>query len=390
MFIANLRVYLKYIIVHLTMLRVIKAIFSAMISLCCFVVATGALAARVENLYAVDVDQGQTASGDLDKAFDQALKQVLVRVTGSRSIAADASTVKAFGDPSALVQQYRIDPAGTVWVSFDQVAIRRVLDQLGQPVWGEERPATLVWLVMDAGSGKREILAAGSNLADLPERVDLEGDDRIAAHESTVRDILLDSADARAMPLMLPLVDSEELTTISVSDIWGGFTEAILAASERYGADAVLVGRARVFSSERMDVRWTLLVDQERYDWEGNVASGPDNLADFFAARLARSAGPEQRIVLQVDGVDDLDAYGRLSAYLAAIEVVDEFTVDRVDGSEILFSLSVRGDLDLLMRIIALQRVLQLVDEPADGGRVTFPDIDSAAPDLRYQLIAGP
>ena len=372
------------------MVQVTKAGGFGWLVLLLILVTPGAWAARVENLYAVEVERPAGSTKALDDAFDKALRQVLVRVTGRQSVAEDAAVVNAFGDPAALVQQYRIDPAGAVWVSFDQIAIKRVLDQLGQPVWGEERPATLVWLVMDAGSGKREFLAAGSNLTDTGAQIGRDSNDRIAANETLVREILEDSAAARGVPLILPLVDSAELTSISVSDVWGGFTESLLDASKRYGADAVLVGRARVFSSRRIEVRWTLLMDAERYDWEGDVASGPGNLADFFAARLARSAGPERQILLQVNGVDDLDDYGRLSAYLAALEIVDNFSVHRVAGSEVFFSLSVRGDVDLLMRIIALRRVLQPIDDQGDNRLGSFPDLGNDRPDLRYQLIAGP
>jgi hypothetical protein len=353
------------------------------------IVNSGARAARVENLYAVEVEQMESGGVELDEAFDSALRRVLVRVTGKRSVAEDAAVIRAFGDPVSLVQQYRIDPAGAVWVSFDQIAIKRKLDQLGQPFWGEQRPATLVWLVMDAGSGKREFLAAGSNLTDARGRIDPNASDRIAANEVAIRTILTNSAESRAVPLMLPLIDSAELAAISLSDVWGGFTESLVAASERYGADALLIGRARVFSSERIEVRWTLLVDGERYDWDGDVASGPHNIADFFAARLARSAGPEREIILQVRGVDDFNAYGRLSAYLGALEIVDDFSVKRVAGSDVLLSLSIRGDLDLLMRTISLQRVLQLVEDPVDIRANPYPDLGDMNPDLRYQLIAG-
>ena len=352
--------------------------------------SSGASGARVEDLYAVEVARPAGTATQLEKAFDAALRQVLVKVTGRRSAADDKAVISSFGDTAALVQQYRIDPAGTVWVLFDSVAVKRTLDQLGQPVWGEERPATLVWLVMDAGGGKREFLAARSNLIDTIENVDIAASDKIAANEAAVREILQDSANARGVPLMLPLVDSTELSSISVSDVWGGFSESLLGASARYSADAVLIGRARVFSRQRIEVRWTLLLDAERYDWEGDVASGPDNLADFFAARLARSSGTQGQILLQVEGVDSLDAYGRLSAYLEALEVVDGFAVNRVADSEVLFTLSIRGGVDLLMRTIALQRVLQLAEDPADPSPVNFPEVESNSPDLRYQLIAGP
>lgn len=364
-----------------------KADYIRLLPLITILASASAFGARVENLYAVDVEMPADSTAQLERAFDTALRQVLVRVTGSRASGEDKAVFDSFGDAAALVQQYRIDPAGSVWVLFDSVAVKRILDRLGQPIWGDERPATLVWLVMDAGNGKREFLAARSNLINENGIIEPATNDKIAANEAALREILDATADARGVPLMLPLVDSTEVTSVSVSDVWGGFTESLQGASRRYNADAVLIGRARVFSSQRITVRWTLLVDDERYDWEGDVASGPDNLADFFAARLAGASGTPGQVLLQVDGVDSLDDYGRLSAYLDALEVVDSFAVNRVEDSAVLLSLSIRGDPDLLMRTIALQRVLQLEENVALPG---FPELSGAAPDLRYLLLSGP
>ena len=72
-----------------------------------------------------------------------------LKVTGRADVVGDESVMSAFANPAAFVQQYRMDPGSVVWVLFDRAAIKRVLDRGGQPVWGEERPATLVWLVID-------------------------------------------------------------------------------------------------------------------------------------------------------------------------------------------------------------------------------------------------
>lgn len=69
---------------------------------------------------------------------------------------------------------------------------------------------------------------------------------------------------------------------------------------------------------------------------------------------------------------------------------LENFAVNRVAKSEGLLSLSVRSDGDLLMRIIALQRVLQRVEEPVNIRPRSLPFLDSGAPNLRDRLIAGP
>jgi hypothetical protein len=338
------------------------------------------LAVRVDNLYGASAPL-EGGSRNLPRAFDAALATVLVKVTGRRDI--DPAITGRFGDASRFVQQYRIDADQQVWVNFDAVAVRRELDAVGASVWGAERPTTLVWLIVDDGSGYRAVVGAAEEQPGAPGSMSDPDPQQLAA----VREELQDAADRRGLPLLLPLVDTEDISSLSLSDVWGGFTESVTAASARYGPDAVLVGRGRAAAFGPLAVRWTLLVGAERYNWEGDLASGPNDVADFFAARLSASASSSGTIVLSVDAVDSFAAYGRLSAYLGELDLVEGMAVDHVSGDRVVFRLEVRGDADRLMRSIALQRVLQPVDGAGAGPLAGVPGGPRA---LHYRLIPGP
>jgi hypothetical protein len=190
---------------------------------------------------------------------------------------------------------------------------------------------------------------------------------------------LLDAAAARGLPLVLPLVDAEDLQLVNFADLWGDFTDPVLEASRRYRADAVLIGRARGSDPETAQVRWSLLIGDERIDWNGSVASGPDEAAELLAARLAAGPGTARAMLVAVDGIDSLASYGNVTQYLSALSNVDACEVVEVSGDRVLYNLRVRGDADQLMRVIALRRLLQPVD-PVPGG---------AAADLYYSVIGG-
>jgi len=348
-------------------------------------------AARVTDLYAAQVPSEGGVTRDLSGSFDTALRNVLVKVTGHRDVTADPVVMNQFAAAESYVEQYRMDPDGSIWVLFDRIALRRALDGIGQPVWGEERPLTLVWLVLDYGAGTRDFLAAAaeheSGLIATPAPA---GDPE---RQLAVREILQTTAVERGLPLILPLIDSEELGVVSISDVWGGFTESLVLASQRYGVDAILVGRVRVRSVENAQVRWTLILGKERFDWDGDIASGPDRIADFFSTRLATSSSASGQMHLRVDGVNSLDDYGRLSRYLSALDVIEDYSVDQITEQTVVFSLLVRGDADRLMRSIALRRVLQLIDDSQNAIIPRLPSDDpfgSAASNLHYVLIAGP
>lgn len=364
-----------------------KAVFVVLLLLTLGSAAAPALAVRVENLYTavVPVAGGPRALPD---AFRAALVEVLIKVTGRRDVGADDTVMSRFGDPGAYVQQYRIDDVEQVWVRFDNVALRRELDSVAASVWGAERPVTLVWLIVDDGSGDLRLVGGEPDRDGMP-GLEPPVDNRADPAVARVREELTAAAEARALPLMLPLLDAGDLASISLSDAWGGYTDGLQQASQRYETDAVLVGRARVLALGAARVQWTLLLGEERFNWDGDVASGPHDVADFFAARLATSIGSSSRIVLSVDAVDSLDAYGRLSAYLGALDLVEELAVDSVNGDRVVFSLKIRGDADHLMRSIALQRVLQpLGDDLRSRSPSRLGGIGNGQQTLRYRLMA--
>ena len=90
---------------------------------------------------------------------------------------------------------------------------------------------------------------------------------------------MLEIAEKRGLPLAFPLLDTEDLQSVTFSDIWGGFDERIIAASKRYGANSILIGRVRPSSSQSN--RWTYIsYNDNEYNitqiYGTNVMNGPN------------------------------------------------------------------------------------------------------------------
>ena len=137
-------------------------------------------------------------------AYETALTEVLLRVSGSALSADPERIALLFPNPAAYVVQFRPGDENTLWVSFDGQAIEAVLRQAGQTVWGKDRPVTLVWLAVDWGRGDREIITA-----DDPER----GRDaaRSIDRNRLLRQRVLDMAERRGLPIVFPLLDTADL-----------------------------------------------------------------------------------------------------------------------------------------------------------------------------------
>lgn len=343
---------------------------AAAVLLALLVLSLPARSVPVEGIYASTAPVTGDTDEALRAAFAEALRGVLVKATGRTDAGRDPALLARFGDPSRLVQQYRRDPAGRLWAQFDALAVRRGLEAAGLPVWSEDRPLTIVWLAFDAGGGERDVLGSGGSDSPLV---------------TALRRELTVAAEARGVPLVLPLRDSQDLAAVSYADVWGEFSEPVMKASARYRADAVLIGRARLVPAGMPDVRWTLTAGGERSDWRGNIADGPAGLAEHLAQRLASApaaaGGTEEVVVLEVRGLASFDDYGLVLGYLTGLDVIESLEVARLRDDAVEFDLRLRGDRERLVRALAVRRIV----EPVEGSDASAAGA-SAASFLRYRL----
>lgn len=329
-------------------------------------------AAEVRDLYAAEVQM--PADGRLAGAFAAALQSVLVKVTGQPAAGTDAARASLFPDPGRLVIQYSTQPDDRIRVEFDGAAVRRALDAAGQPVWGVQRPLLTLWYGVDAGAGQRYILAGeGAPLM-------MRG----AAGADELRTALLGAARERGLPMVLPLLDAEDLAQVSFADLWGDFRQPLLTASARYGAEGVLIGRARSESPDDNRVRWTLSVGGEQASWEGRVADGPHRAAEFLAQRLATYAGAAGALRVMVTQVGTLSSYGQLRNYFRSLGIVESISVARVNGDTVEFELIVRGDSTRFSRAVEAGSRLARDSLPAGGALQA-----GRSPDLVYRWVGG-
>ena len=293
--------------------------------------------ARVPGLYQAEVEY----EGDREAGFRAALAVVLVRVTGRRDAAERAALRPLFADAASFAQQFRQPAPGRLWAAFDGAALERELGRLGQPVWGAERPSTLLWIAIDAAGGRRFVVAASA-----------EHEEEIEVHDAVAA-----ATARRGIPVVFPLMDAEDRAQASFAEVWGGFEEAIRAASERYGVDAILVGR--LAAEDQGHGRWSLYTAEGEERWSGELVESIDRLADLLAARFAVVASGETRIVrLGVSGVASIEDYGRLSRFLGGLTAVESLGVERVEGDRITFRVAMRGEAATLDEAVRLGGLL--------------------------------
>jgi hypothetical protein len=326
-----------------------------------------ARAVEVATLFTAQVALDEEQNDPRQEAYKAALAEVLLRVSGAQ-LSSDPEMIELlFPNPASYVVQFRPGEDDTLWVSFDGEAIEQVLRQSGQTVWGRERPVTLIWLAVDWGQGDREIIAAGD-----PDQSRDSG--RSIDRNRLLRQRVLDMSERRGLPVLFPLMDTEDQQNVTFSDIWGGFDEQLLVASERYEADSVLVGRIRPDSNQRN--RWNYYFADDERVWSGEPELVLGLVADQLADEFAISGDqPMQLVDLNVSGIDSVEAYGEIQNLLAATNVIESFVISEVVGDRVQYRVEAVGGLDRLRRALRFGGLIE--QNGIDGDRIRIESLDS-------------
>ena len=318
-------------------------------------------AATLADLYTVTVDPDPAAADQRQAATQAAMERLLIRVTGSRTVPLEPALRPLIGAPDEYLTSYGNDRQGRAVVGFSRGRVERALTELGQPVWGPERPLTVMWVAIDDGAGGRSLLGAGE-----PAEAGVPTTPRMAELNEAVREEIVAAADERGLPIAWPLLDLQDLGAVEFLDVWGGFEEEIVAASARYRADAVLIGRVRP-GSLGTEVEWLFVHGVERQALPiAGVRDGVDVAADRYAADLSTRGGANVAM-LTVHNVHTPDDYGRVVSYLERQSVLESVDVESLDGGTLRVRVAARGDARVLERVLALGGVLR---PSAAGGAV--------------------
>lgn len=348
----------------------------------CLLALLGALAISTAN--AVEVTALYTAQVALDQeqrdpraaAYSEALRQVILRVSGSELLQDEDLYEALFPDPSVYVLQFRPGNDDTLFVSFDGNAIENTLRAAGQTVWGGDRPLTLVWLAVDWGQGEREIVAA----ADSEQSIDAA---RSVNRNRQLRERILEIANSRGLPVLFPLLDSEDMANVEFSDIWGGFDERVLAASKRYDVNSVLIGRVRANGTEQN--RWTYLFSDVQRNWTGEPEYVITQVSDLMATQFAIGGDEPLRAVdLSISGVQTVEGYGEVQQMLANINVIEALAITEVAGDRIRYRVTAHGGAERLARALRFEGLIEQ-DRIAMGGADDGPRMSNESLEFFYQ-----
>ncbi|MFI4937544.1 MAG: DUF2066 domain-containing protein [Candidatus Berkiellales bacterium] len=293
----------------------------------------------------------------------QGFIQVVERINSQTEVAAHPAVVKALEKITDYVEQYSYDN-NAFTVKFNADLINRLIEKTGSTTWGKSRPRVVLWLALEENQ-QRRLLGAES--------------------DPTLQVQLTKLAEQRGLPIVLPLMDLEDVSKITVADVWGEFPTVLRQASERYGSQAILVGRITHVLNASSEIKpwqvhWQLLTDSDSPVWqaEGQALeavldqglSGTANyLLGHYGVKNSASAVTAElkTIFVTVQEVRSGADFSQVEAYLKSLDPISKVNVNQITGDGVVFEITPRQNNDhhTLQQAISLdRRLVSLVNEP--------------------------
>ncbi|WP_281561538.1 DUF2066 domain-containing protein [Thalassomonas sp. RHCl1] len=346
-----------------------------------FLCSAAIQAVEVKDLYQAKVPVNSQAKAERNRALKQALRSVIVKVSGQEA-AVDNDVVKqAVAKHQQYLSQYTYErlvsyptkngPVKNKLVlqaTFDEHKINALFQQAQLSLWGNLRPQVLLWLVEEQGL-ERSILSSSSR--------------------SPLPGIATDYARQRGLPVIMPLMDLTDASQVQTSDIWGRFAEPVRAASERYYPEAIVVIRVsnssllpQIPQSEdeqdcilcqenNLVLDWSLLTDKQVFG-QRRQSNNAGQLIEQALAEItqtiyqgyAQSPSMDNELLLDVANVDSLQTYMAVSQFLEKLSSVQSVRLVSARGTNRRFSLSLLGGKQALLASLKLNKLLQQHIDP--------------------------
>lgn len=326
------------------------------------------VAIEVTGLYQVTVEVKDQTPSTRWKGMLTGFKEILIRKSGSGRVLSTSEVKQAYRKVSAYVQrfQYAANEAEDaqqpflLHLDFEPRLIDELIQEAGMPIWGSNRPVTLLWLAMEKDFQRNIVKEEES--------------------QDSISQMIKANALRRGIPVILPLMDLEDELSVSISDVWGRFNSPIVEASRRYAADSIVSGRIN-----KIGEFWQAKLSYISQDSEKPMefeAESEEALMAMLSNQIAENLCEKycvvqevvsRMITMQISGVGNFANFKKVEQYLADLSSIRKVEVDRIAATHVRFKVALLGDLQSVKDGVALGKYL--VEE-------TAPEFDPFAVEL--------
>jgi len=335
--------------------------------------SSGVYADTHDDLYTVDILVAQQTKNIPAKIITEALRQVVVRVSGNQSIIEKPQIQEQLQHGETLIKQYSYQQycdantdavKNNLHIEFVAENIDQLILKAGHDVWDAERPMILLVVVIKDDDHYR-ILA---------------NDD-----QTPIRQYIAEVAKKRGLKVTFPLMDLEDLEKLMPLRILRQQAKDISETLRRYAATTLVTVKIDQDEQSQWVAEWRLSLNQHYRIWHVTSASleelantGLNNVADGMATTLARNTQPSHELVhLRVVQVNTANDYIRVLYYLQRLGHVKRVEIIDLMPGIVDYQVEIDSSKAKLMNAIAQKSIFINTD-------VNNMNNDQ----LRYQLVS--
>lgn len=294
-----------------------------------------AFAVKLNTLYQEKVPVNTQSVTERNLAMQKALARVLIKISGDEEIISNPKIKTRLHSAEMLAQEYTYFTTNSpgsrpfiLQVNFDINGVNQWLRDANAPVWGQNRPAILSWVVIEATHSAAEIISNHSN--------------------NSLVEQFKQSAEKRGIPLIFPNMDAVDIGAIHINDITQLALNHLNTASKRYGSNILLIGHV-VQNSEEVTTQWKLIIGNDQWSWDIKGKTMTDIIpaivnitADMLAKRYAiiTSNTIQKNIIIKIIGIDQQNDFAQLIRYLNHLTPVANVGILRIADNEVLLNIS--------------------------------------------------
>lgn len=304
-------------------------------------IALTAQAKDVGDLYKVNLRAKSQKEAVKHKLIQQGLKHVLTRVSGQPQLVENHASVKqAINNAEHYVQSFyftrseqndQTDKPLKLHVTYQSQPIQQLLKKHDLPVWGQDRPLVLLWVIND------------------------NDDPRVLTntHSNRVLTALSKQARALSLPVVFPLMDVLDVSRITTRQLLGGNRQAIQQASHRYDPNAIVIVDFQKRAG-RVLSHWQLYFANHTYDWQREdpnkqvmshkgIQQLTSRLAKHSAAMDSNNQPHQFNVVLH--GLDQLKGIAQAQRILKDVAGVQSVHLSQLNGSSGIYHVTINTKL---------------------------------------------
>ncbi len=298
--------------------------------------------------YTINVES-QSASAK-STAEKQAFEQLLQYMTMSEDYTLEPERFAGI-TPAQFVESFAYQQQNDglkLTIYFDRAELAKALEERGIVVVSDNRPALMVLEAVQE-SGQEMLIGEPTG--------------------GIYHDLLQEQAKERGLTLLFPLMDLDDVQTLSFSSVWSESPIVLWDKVQRYHPQGLLIGKVIVQADGGVNADWTLNLRERSYHWEiaeesiqGMLAMLMNNIAASYRELFVMTTQSSQRMMIRVDGVHEASTLNRVTLALKVLEGVTDVSTKTMSSESVTFDVTMIGDQQELADALSMNAHFRQID----------------------------